>query len=145
MNSHTQTFTPANDRAELVMAQLEDASTRMLAPRQASPPAIVVHQRDPLGRFTPGCPPGPGRPRKLAPRHFVTPLSLYQRVLDMHDSVNTWNNVIQRLGPAAARAFLADLEAEQGPISFRHLVLEAIAAAQRRALAEKKFPPTHCR
>src|SRR5438105_1556383 len=101
--------------------------------------------RSALGRFMKGCRPGPGRPRKFAPRSYVPPLDLYQRVVDMDHSVTAWKSIVDRLGPPGARAFLDDLEAEKGKISFRHLVLKAIAEAEKEALKPKKLTKRNAR
>src|SRR5438067_1380246 len=122
MNFTTASFTPASTRAQIVMAQLADVGDRALSVQ--SPSSLVVGERDARGRFTNGCNPGPGRPRKRVQRYFVSPLNLFQRCLDLDDSKNAWNSVVRRLGPRAARVFLHDLEAEKGPVSFRHVALE---------------------
>jgi hypothetical protein len=54
----------------------------------------------------------------------------------MDHSVTAWKSIVNRLGPSGAREFLRDLEAEQGPISFRHLALRAIAAGEQKALEQ---------
>ena len=145
MNINTKEFTPAATRAQLVMAQLEDTCTGAIATRQSPPPTIIINHRDNRGRFSIGCRPGPGRPRKVIPRQFVSPLSLYERVIEMDNSVVAWKSIINRLGPSAARAFLADFEAEKGQVTFRHLVLDAIAAAEKEALNPKPKPKRKAR
>ena len=119
----------ASTQTQLVMNQLADSAKRFLVSGRSS--TANGHQRDQRGRFTHGCRPGPGRPRKIPRRQFVPPLQLYQRCLDMDHSVIAWKSIVNRLGPAGAREFLSDLEAEQGPISFRHLAPKAIAAGEQ--------------
>lgn len=66
--------------------RLNQHSLTQHSPCPTTPPVADEH-RNSLGRFTKGCRPGPGRPRKTAPRSYVPPLSLYQRVIDMDNSV----------------------------------------------------------
>jgi hypothetical protein len=61
---------------------------------------------------------------------------LLQRGLDMDDSSNSWNIIVSRFGPDAAGKLLENLEAEYGPICFRHLAIEAIAAAPQTTLTQ---------
>jgi hypothetical protein len=124
----------ASTRAQLVMDQLADSWKRFLVNVRSS--LTNYNHRDGQGRFTIGCRPGPGRPRKIPTRRFVPPLHLYQRCVDMDDSVMAWKSIVNRLGPFGAREFMRDLEPEQGPISFRHLALRAITAAQQKALEQ---------
>jgi hypothetical protein len=126
----------ASTQAQLVMNQLADSAKRFLVGGRSS--TANDHQRDQRGRFTLGCRPGPGRPRKIPRRQFVPPLQLYQRCLDMDHSVIAWKSIVNRLGPAGAREFLSDLEAEQGPISFRDLALKAIAAGEQTGLKQNR-------
>jgi hypothetical protein len=91
------------------------------------------------GRFTKGCQPGPGRPRKLV-RKFVPPSQLLQRGLDMDDSSTTWKLIVDRFGPVATRKLLENIEAEYGPICFRHVALQAIAAGHQKAIEEQHSP-----
>ncbi len=98
--------------------------------------AATLSNRDVRGRFTLGCNPGLGRPRKQANRTYVSALSLIQRVCDMDDTKFAWNSIVDRMGPSAAQEFLEDLEAEKGEVAFRHLALEAI----RKAIAEVANP-----
>jgi hypothetical protein len=123
----------ASTRTQMDMDQLADSGARFQVNGRSS--LTNDNHRDKQGRFTSGCRGGPGRPRKIPTRRFVPPLQLYQRCLDMDDSMIAWKSIVDRLGPSGARAFLRDLEAEQGPISFRHLALAAIAAGQDKAAA----------
>jgi hypothetical protein len=128
-----------DDTTKLVITQLTGMNAQTLSPVAGATKAqaSAMRQRDGRGRFTLGCKPGPGRPRNVARRNFVSPLSLYQRCLDMDQSVTAWKSVIAQLGPKSARAFLYDLQAEKGPVSFRHVALETIAAAEQAALMPK--------
>jgi hypothetical protein len=123
-------------QTQLVREQLADSGKRFLLNGLCSPSGD--NHRDGQGRFKLGCRPGPGRPRKLPRRQFVPPLQLYQRCLDMDHSVTAWKSIVDRLGPEGARDFLRDLEAERGPISFRHLALRAIAAGEEKALEQPR-------
>jgi hypothetical protein len=125
--------------AKHMMTQLAGVSTQTLA-LVATPlttNATAIGQRDERGRFTLGCKAGPGRPRNQGRRSFVQPLALYQRCIDTDHSVAAWKSIVDLRGPKFARAFLHDLEAEQGPVSFRHLALEAITAAEQALLTPK--------
>jgi hypothetical protein len=91
----------------------------------------TIAQRDHHGRFTSGCRPGPGRPRKLERRTLIDPFSLNQRLAEFFLSRGAWNNIVGQLGPKEAREFLADLEAQHGEICFRHVALAAIDTAEQ--------------
>jgi hypothetical protein len=126
----------ATTQAKLATSQLADSAKRFSVNGHASP--ANDNHRDQQGRFKLGCRPGPGRPRKIPRRQFVPPLQLYQRCLDMDHSVTAWKSIVDRLGLEGARDFLRDLEAERGPISFRHLALRAIAAGEQKALEQPR-------
>jgi hypothetical protein len=56
----------------------------------------------------------------------------------MDDSSRTWKMIVSRFGVNAARSLLENLEAEYGPICFRHLALQAIAAGQQKTPPSKR-------
>ena len=65
----------AATRTQMVKDQLADAGKRFQL--NGCPTKTNDNHRDGHGRFTAGCRGGPGRPRKVLPRRFVTPLLLY--------------------------------------------------------------------
>ncbi len=84
------------------------------------------------GRFTAGCKPGPGRPRRPQKRSYVEDGWLYIWCMEFEKASMAWSSLVERMGPAAARKYLAELEAEHGPIKFRGLAIDAIAAAEAK-------------
>jgi hypothetical protein len=63
----------------------------------------------------------------------------------MDDSSSTWKMIVKRFGANAARSLLENLEAEYGPICFRHLALQAIAVAEENRLSEQRAPKHRAR
>jgi len=103
--------------------------------RSASEEGIVQHQppragRDPHGRFSKGCRPGPGRPPKKKGCHSMNPADIYMATMALEDAITAWQSVVARNGPAHARQLLKSLEAEHGPILYRDVALAAIKAAE---------------
>ncbi len=126
------------NRVQIIKDNLTDTAHRFLAlgpPPNTHTPSC----RDTNGRFTKGCQPGPGCRRKQV-RKFVPPAQLLQRGLDMDDSSKTWEIIVDRFGPAAAHKLLENVEAEYGPICFRHVALQAISAGHQKAIGQQHSP-----
>jgi hypothetical protein len=147
MNITTTPSIPTTPPPRFIVDRLADTPSPLLtSPPPAMPPKNrLTNHRDSRGRFVPGCRPGPGRPRKLIPRRFVPPLQLLQRGLDMDDTSKTWKIIVSRFGPKATKALLKNIEAEYGPICFRHLAIQAIAAAEENRLTGQRAPKLRAR
>ena len=95
-------------------------------------PIEALAGRGSNGRFTTGCTPGPGRPRKPQKRSYVEDGWLYIWCMEFEKARGTWESLVERMGPVAARKYLAEIEAEHGQIKFRGMALEAIAVAEAK-------------
>jgi hypothetical protein len=95
-------------------------------------PIEALAGRGSNGRFTVGCKPGPGRPRKPQKRGYVEDGWLYFWSMEFEKARVAWESLVERMGPVTARKYLAEIEAEHGQIKFRGLALEAIAAAEAK-------------
>jgi len=63
----------------------------------------------------------------------------------MDDTSKTWKIIVSRFGPKATKALLKNIEAEYGPICFRHLAIQAIAAAEENRLTGQRAPKPRAR